>query len=58
MTTTATWNDPEHCPFCGETLPTPGVGFIDHIDESPDCKSGFDAWRTRIAGDICGGWSG
>lgn len=53
-----TWNDPEQCPFCGATLANPGVGFIDHIGENPDCESGFDAWRTNVAGDIRGGWSG
>lgn len=53
-----TWNDPNHCPFCGATLPNPGVGFIDHIDDNADCESDFETWRSHVAGDIRGGWSG
>lgn len=58
MLTTATWNDPSDCPFCGSELQNPGAAFIDHIHENPDCESGFQTWRSQIADDICGGWSG
>jgi hypothetical protein len=55
---TTTWNDPNHCPFCETELETPGAGFVDHLGESPDCQTGFEAWRSNIAGDVPGGWSG
>jgi hypothetical protein len=58
MTAATTWNDPNDCPFCGAALPNPAEGFIDHIHDNPDCESGFENWRTQIAGDIRGGWSG
>lgn len=58
MSAATTWNDPDHCPFCNTELPNPGAGFIDHVNENPDCESEFDAWRTQIADDIRGGWSG
>ena len=25
------------CPYCDEELPDPGMGFADHLEESPDC---------------------
>lgn len=58
MATTATWNDPERCPFCGDEIASPGAGFVDHVDESADCESDFDTWRDRITDDVAGGWSG
>ena len=58
MSTTATWGDPSDCPFCGSELPNPGAGFIDHIEENPDCEDGFETWRSNINDDICAGWSG
>lgn len=58
MATNATWSDPETCPFCGATLASPGAGFVDHVQESPDCEREFDDWRGHIAGDMAGGWSG
>ncbi|MFC4548761.1 DUF7501 family protein [Halorussus sp. GCM10023401] len=58
MSATATWNDPNHCPFCGTELADPGAGFVDHIDASDECESGFETWRSNVAGDIRGGWSG
>lgn len=56
--TDATWTDPHVCPFCQTPLADPGAGFIDHIRTSPDCESGFDTWRSNVADDIRGGWSG
>ncbi|WP_313691901.1 DUF7501 family protein [Halorarum halobium] len=58
MSATETWTDPNSCPFCGEQLPSPGAGFVDHIDETPDCESRFGVWRDRIGDDIQGDWSG
>jgi hypothetical protein len=58
MATNETWTDPYECPFCGDRLPTPGGGFVDHLGESPECESGFETWRERVAEDIHGGWSG
>ncbi|WP_170977288.1 DUF7501 family protein [Halorussus salinisoli] len=58
MSTATTWNDPNDCPFCGNELQNPGAGFIDHIEANPDCEEGFETWRSQIADDICGGWSG
>lgn len=56
--TVTTWNDPNRCPFCERELETPGAGFVDHLGENPDCESGFEVWRGRIAGDLPSGWSG
>ena len=56
--TTTTWTDPATCPFCGGDLANPGSGFVDHIDVSPDCRRGFDAWRENLAGDLAGEWTG
>ena len=58
MTQATTWNDPNHCPFCGESLPNPGAGFVDHVDETPDCETKFTMWREQITEDISGGWGG
>lgn len=52
------WSDPNTCPFCGSELADPGAGFIDHIDASPECESGFDVWKDNVAGDLGGEWSG
>lgn len=53
-----TWADPSTCPFCDAELTDPGAGFIDHIQTSTECQSEFDTWRTNIAGDMGGEWSG
>lgn len=58
MSTSATWNDPNRCPFCGDVLTSPGEGFVDHVEESPECESEFGIWRENVGGDIAGGWSG
>lgn len=52
------WSDPWTCPFCGSGLTDPGAGFIDHIEEHDDCKSSFEIWRSNLAGDLAGEWSG
>jgi len=52
------WDSPDHCPFCGVALADGGGGFIDHIEESPECKARFEAWRDRIREDIGGEWGG
>ncbi|NGM70944.1 hypothetical protein G6M89_18370 [Natronolimnobius sp. AArcel1] len=55
---TREWTDPVTCPFCGDHLSSPGVGFVDHVNESGACKQEFDHWRENIAGDLAGEWSG
>ncbi|WP_121822951.1 DUF7501 family protein [Halostella salina] len=52
------WSDPDRCPFCGGALSDPGAGFVDHIEESPDCAERFDQWRDAIAGDVGSEWGG
>ncbi|WP_336036143.1 DUF7501 family protein [Halobacterium yunchengense] len=52
------WGDPNQCPFCGGDLPSPGSGFVDHVDDNPDCSDAFDAWRGRVARDVPRGWPG
>lgn len=52
------WSDPSTCPFCGEALPDPGAGFVDHLADSPDCDAGFTTWKDNVADDVAGGWSG
>lgn len=54
--THATWTGTETCPFCSADLPDPGVGFIDHIEDSADCEHGFEVWRANVADDVRGGW--
>jgi hypothetical protein len=58
MATTGTWSDPDRCPFCGDRLASPGAGFVDHIDEAPDCEATFELWRERVTDDVAGGWVG
>ena len=56
--TRRTWSDPETCPFCGAGLTDAGSGFIDHTKASPACMSNFDTWRSQVADDMGGEWSG
>ncbi len=53
-----TWDDPGKCPFCTSELEDPGAGFVRHLDESPVCKQGFEQWRSSVASDMGGEWSG
>lgn len=55
---TASWNDPERCPFCNARLEDGGWGFISHVGASSPCKTRFDRWRNNISSDIGGEWSG
>jgi hypothetical protein len=55
---TTSWENPTTCPFCGETIRDPGVGFVEHIDESRACNEAFETWRDRVASDMGGEWSG
>lgn len=52
------WDGPSTCPFCGATLPNPGAGFVDHLDESLACADEFETWRDHVAGDMTAGWGG
>lgn len=52
------WTDTTACPFCGGGLASPGTGFIDHLDENPDCAGEFEAWRDAVSDDMRGGWPG
>jgi hypothetical protein len=52
------WDDPNRCPFCMTALDDPGAGFVEHLDDSPVCESGFETWRTSVADDMRGEWSG
>lgn len=58
MAASETWSDPEQCPFCGESLPSPGKGFMIHLNENPECDGDFETWRSRVTEDIGGGWAG
>ena len=58
MAASDVWTDPYRCPFCGAGLRSPGAGFIDHVEETPECASRFEQWRDRIGDDIQGDWSG
>lgn len=58
VNTTTNWTDPTTCPFCGGELASPGVGFVDHVDENAPCKVAFERWRANVAGDLAGEWSG
>lgn len=52
------WDDPDYCPFCGAALADGGAGFIDHVEETPDCDERFEAWLEAIRDDIDGEWGG
>jgi len=58
MSASETWDDPNRCPFCGDELPSPGAGFVGHVEESPACRAEFGTWRERVTDDLMGGWSG
>jgi hypothetical protein len=58
MATSETWRDPTRCPFCGDQLSSPGIGFYDHIDSTTACKRRHEQWVERVGNDIRGGWSG
>lgn len=53
-----TWDDPNVCPFCTAELDDPGAGFVRHIESSPVCATGFEQWRSAVAEDVRGEWSG
>lgn len=53
---TTTWTNTDVCPFCDAELTDPGAGFIDHIDDSEKCETGFEDWKTNVADDVRGGW--
>ncbi|WP_435128418.1 DUF7501 family protein [Halobaculum sp. D14] len=58
MAASATWTDPNTCPFCGTELRSPGNGFVSHLDENPDCNAEFEEWRSAVSDDMTAGWSG
>jgi hypothetical protein len=58
MATSNTWTEPAECPFCGDQIASPGVGFVDHVRDSEDCETRHEEWCERIRGDMQGGWSG
>lgn len=58
MSTSESWSDPNRCPFCGDALASPGAGFVEHVEEAPDCAEQHGMWKENLSGDIAGGWSG
>lgn len=50
--------EPKRCPFCGAELASPGAGFIQHVENAPDCRDAFETWRNRVTDDMRGGWAG
>lgn len=50
------WTGAGSCPFCGESIPDPGAGFIEHTRDSTSCRRAFDGWRERIQNDMKGEW--
>jgi len=58
MATTDAWGDPSQCPFCGEQLPSPGSGFVDHVHDSETCETEYERWVSQVRGDMRGGWGG
>lgn len=39
------------CLFCGEGIEDPGLGFYDHVDESPACRFRWEDWMVEIPKD-------
>lgn len=58
MASSAAWTGVWQCPFCGGDLPSPGSGFVDHIDENQACGEAFEAWRANVTDDVPHGWPG
>jgi len=58
MSTTETPIEPIECPFCEETLSSPGAGFVRHIEAESVCRESFETWRERVGEDMRGGWPG
>lgn len=52
------WDNPDFCPFCGAALRDGGAGFVEHVEDAPDCRERFEAWRENVAGDVGGEWGG
>jgi hypothetical protein len=52
------WDDPDRCVFCEAPLTDGGPGFVRHIETAPDCAAAFDLWRSQVAADVGGEWSG
>lgn len=52
------WDNPDLCPFCGESLVDGGAGFMEHTEESEPCRERFEAWIEQIRDDMGGEWGG
>ena len=54
------WDNPDFCPFCGQSLQDGGAGFYDHVQDPANdtCRDRFDEWRANVADDMGGDWSG
>jgi len=50
------WDNPDQCPWCGAPIENGGSGFIEHIEESPDCEAAFERWRENVAEDVGAEW--
>ncbi|WP_336036971.1 DUF7501 family protein [Halobacterium yunchengense] len=52
------WDDPDFCPFCGAKLTDGGAGFVDHLEDAPECARRFEQWREQVVDDVGGEWGG
>jgi hypothetical protein len=43
------------CMFCHAPLPDEGEGFVDHLDESQQCRDAYRAWLANLDLDRPGG---
>ncbi|QLC34630.1 hypothetical protein EFA46_010580 [Halarchaeum sp. CBA1220] len=50
------WDDPQECPWCGAAIENGGAGFVDHIDENPECAEAFETWQETVSDDVARGW--
>ena len=52
------WERPDFCPFCGIELADGGAGFVDHLDDAPECTDRFETWRARVIEKVEDEWDG
>lgn len=47
--------DVRQCMFCGRPIADRGLGFLQHLDQNPECQAAYDAWLERLDQDRPGG---
>lgn len=45
----------ENCMFCDEELDDPGLGFLEHVEDNPLCRTQYENWKVNLDDDWRGG---